>query len=425
MKMKLKRFLALWAALALVLAGCGAPPGDAPASSPPPSSSGEPAQEEDAQEEAAPREPLGSGGVYYEDGVEPLEGEQEVLLRDYMTAYYEALARLEPGDPGEFFAPGSEAQALGNGAIWAFLSGLRGMQRTDLSLVSYRFELTVTGTEENSDGSVSVSASEYSVQNFAAHPEVDSESFGVRHQFTLVWEGGEWLLSGHMQMDSLYYSVMGRLMRPGSGGNVSEGYFEGRLQELLDEAAADTALRLTQGSGGEQEADHPYDREAAVEYAHAWTGQRSGEWPDYGRYGGNCQNYVSQCLLAGGIPMDPYGGAVWKWYGETPNNLAVAAGRSASWSSVDEFLAYAQDNSGYGLAATADAPYYSGRPGDVIHLGNGEDWRHTVLIVDTVEEDGETVDYLVDSNTADLRNFPVSAYAYTSQLLIRIHGWND
>ena len=74
---------------------------------------------------------------------------------------------------------------------------------------------------------------------------------------------------------------------------------------------------------------------------------------------------------------------------------------------------------------TADAPYYSGRPGDVIHLGNGEDWRHTVLIVDTVEEDGETVDYLVDSNTADLRNFPVSAYAYTSQLLIRIHGWND
>ena len=189
MKMKLKRFLALWAALALVLAGCGAPPGDAPASSPPPSSSGEPAQEEDAHEEAAPREPLGSGGVYYEDGVEPLEGEQEVLLRDYMTAYYEALARLEPGDPGEFFAPGSEAQALGNGAIWAFLSGLRGMQRTDLSLISYRFELTVTETEENSDGSVSVSASEYSVQNFAAHPEVDSESFGVRHQFTLVWEG--------------------------------------------------------------------------------------------------------------------------------------------------------------------------------------------------------------------------------------------
>ena len=97
MKMKLKRFLALWAALALVLAGCGAPPGDAPASSPPPSSSGEP-----AQEEAAPREPLGSGGVYYEDGVEPLEGEQEVLLRDYMTAYYEALARLEPGTRGSF-----------------------------------------------------------------------------------------------------------------------------------------------------------------------------------------------------------------------------------------------------------------------------------------------------------------------------------
>ena len=420
--MELIRLAALGAALALALGGCGTPGGasSAPASgAPPASSSGEPAPEE-------PRERLGSGGVYYEEDVEPLEGEQEVLLRDYMTAYYEALARLEPGDPGEFFSPDAEAQALGNGTVWAFLAGLRGMQRTDLSLTSYRFELTVTGVEEEDDGSVSVSATEYSVQNFAAHPEVDSESFGVRHQFTLVWEGGRWLLSGHMQMDSLYYGILGRAMRPGSGGELSSGYYEGRLQELLDAAARDTALRLTQGEEQEVSADHPYDREAAVAYAHRWTGVRSSDWPDYSRYGGNCQNFVSQCLYAGGIPMDPYGYAVWKWYGETPNNLASFYGRSASWSSVEEFLSYAGENAGgYGLAAVPDAPYYSGEPGDVIHLGRDGEWRHTVLIVDTVEEDGETVDYLIDSNTADLRNFPVSAYAYTDQLLIRICGWNE
>ena len=93
---------------------------------------------------------------------------------------------------------------------------------------------------------------------------------------------------------------------------------------------------------------------------------------------------------------------------------------------MEEFLSYAGENAGgYGLAAVPDAPYYSGEPGDVIHLGRDGEWRHTVLIVDTVEEDGETVDYLIDSNTADLRNFPVSAYAYTDQLLIRICGWNE
>ena len=155
-------------------------------------------------------------------------------------------------------------------------------------------------------------------------------------------------------------------------------------------------------------------------------GVRNPGWPDYSRNGGNCQNFVSQCLLAGGIPMDIRSPGIWKWYGSTPNNLAQAAGRSGSWSSVGDFYDYAAANTGYGLSAVVDAPYYTGSPGDVIHLGTGSRWRHTVLITRQVTDDsGETIDYLVCSNTADLIDFPVGAYAYTRQMLIRIDGWND
>ena len=35
------------------------------------------------------------------------------------------------------------------------------------------------------------------------------------------------------------------------------------------------------------------------------------------------------------------------------------------------------------------------------------------------------VDYLLCSNTADLRNFPASAYYYTNRQLTKIIGWND
>lgn len=86
-----------------------------------------------------------------------------------------------------------------------------------------------------------------------------------------------------------------------------------------------------------------------------------------------------------------------------------------------------QANAGYGLIASADAPYYSGQPGDLLHLGPEEgDWRHTVLITDVITDaSGQTVDYLVHSNTADLTDFPASAYPYACQRLIKIYGSNS
>ena len=78
------------------------------------------------------------------------------------------------------------------------------------------------------------------------------------------------------------------------------------------------------------------------------------------------------------------------------------------------------------LSASADAPYYTGEPGDILHMGTEEDWRHTVIITGVVrDESGQTVDYLVASNTAELKNFPAGAYAYTRQMLIKIWGWNE
>jgi hypothetical protein len=124
--------------------------------------------------------------------------------------------------------------------------------------------------------------------------------------------------------------------------------------------------------------------------------------------------------------MDYSAPAQWKWYGDTPSGSYSASGRSPAWSGVNEFLQYVKENSGYGMVAHADAPYYSGEPGDVIHLGVDDDWRHTVMITRVMKNSaGETVDYLVASNTANLLDFPASAYYYTQQMLIKIYGWNE
>lgn len=83
-----------------------------------------------------------------------------------------------------------------------------------------------------------------------------------------------------------------------------------------------------------------------------------------------------------------------------------------------------QANTGSGLVGDAAAPYYTGESGDVIAMGN-DHFRHIVMISEVLtDESGNTVDYLICSNTGDLCDFPAGAYFYTYQQLIKIHGWN-
>lgn len=448
MTVPFSRQLLAFALAALLLAGCAAPPGPQPRDSlhtaspaeeeAPPSAPGPPAEPPAPAEpeQPVPLEPLGIGDAVFADPGDLTPGQQEAVLALFIR-WYDSLARLELRDPADLFAPEAAAQYLGNCAVWRYIVEIRRMQRTDLGLTAYHAELSCRELEENEDGSVTFRLTEDSVQNFRATPDVDSEQKNVYHQFTLLPLGEDrWAVSAHSQLDSLYWTVMGRYAyRPVSASSADAAdtrteaelalYYEERVEELLETARQDVTDRFTRGEEQTVAASRPYDRQKAAAYARQWVGVRNGSWPDYSRNGGNCQNFVSQCLLAGGIPMDVCRPGIWKWYGSTPNNLPQAAGRSAAWSAVSEFLEYARDNTGYGLAAAVDAPYYTGRVGDVIHLGTAGRWRHTVLITGLVEDGaGNIEDYLICSNTADLRDFPVSAYAYTQQLLIRIEGWN-
>ena len=43
----------------------------------------------------------------------------------------------------------------------------------------------------------------------------------------------------------------------------------------------------------------PYDRKAALRYAHRWAYSRNPAYYDYENLGGDCTNFASQCLYAG------------------------------------------------------------------------------------------------------------------------------
>ena len=49
---------------------------------------------------------------------------------------------------------------------------------------------------------------------------------------------------------------------------------------------------------------HPYDRQAAVDYAHRWAYHRNPNFYNFDELGGDCTNFASQCLYAGTRVMD-------------------------------------------------------------------------------------------------------------------------
>ena len=250
---------------------------------------------------------------------------------------------------------------------------------------------------------------ESNVTYFAGLNGIPSEQFGIKHTFTLRGVGDRWLIVRHWSDDNAYYSAdYDRTTHQDKNFPAITDYIEAR-RDLPREGLSVTAA-----------ADHPYDREAAWAYMLTWVGKRNPAFMAYDDYGGNCMNFGSQVLAAGGIPMDTNGGyeTGWYWYSASQTTLP--------WVNVGWFLEYAAAEREHGLVAVVNAPYFTGETGDIITMGVEEPANHTTVILDTIkDENGVVVDYLLCSNTADLRNFPASAYYYTNRQLTKIIGWND
>ncbi|MBQ8892821.1 MAG: amidase domain-containing protein [Clostridia bacterium] len=332
---------------------------------------------------------------------------QRQLVVGWLDLYYESLATLTLQSSAELFT--TDASRWSDRLV-DYQIIQRAMQAQDLTLTFFRYTAEVVAAEPTETG-VSVELRVDDIQQFTACPGVQSRRFQVWFTFQLAEQNGTWYLTDYM--DSFREIYTQRYPE----ATYEEDYWSGKIDELPDLFALWAEPSLP---GEEPACSNPYDRQAAAEYAQAYCISRNSAWADYSEKGGNCQNYVSQCLLAGGIPMDYTDPA--QWNSETGGSEI----RSPSWAWVQGFAAYAAENTGYGLSAEVDVPYYSGNIGDVLQMGLEENCHHSTVIVGLVQdEQGKTVDYLLNSNTANLQNFPASAYPYPYRSLIRIYGWNE
>jgi hypothetical protein len=154
----------------------------------------------------------------------------------------------------------------------------------------------------------------------------------------------------------------------------------------------------------------------AVEYARRWALSRNPLFADFTGGGGNCTNFVSQCLLAGSSVMDftPTFG----WYYRTIDDRAPA------WSGVEslfDFLTKSNDFSGISsqgpFASIARTPEEIA-VGDVVQLANSTgDFYHTLII--SGFSDG---DILVCAQSNDALDRPLSSYNFATMRILHVLG---
>lgn len=354
-----------------------------------------------------------------------LSSEQKAVLQQYALLYAQTLATLEPQDISGLYYDLQSSEYYINKTAFEVLVTVRNMSDRDLKLEQCSVTYNITDAY-TSNGKTYVSVLEDNSQKFKFIDDV-SQSFIIQHQFVMEQQEERWYIKSHAHEEDFYLLTEEAWEKfSGSPETVS--------QNVIDAVIADTQENidwLQQNYLNKTEektaTDTNYDRQAAVSYANSWVGERNytGVYLAYDAFGGNCQNFASQCLYAGGLNMDHKGYSQWKFYSKTLNEYATAQGRSYSWTGVEPFFNYCRDNTSGGIVAHTDWGIAYTQKGDVIQVGAMGQWRHSVFVTDVIyDENGYADEIIIASNTADRISYPLSAYIYTAPRLIHIVGQN-
>ena len=355
-----------------------------------------------------------------------LDKDIENLIIEYMDEYYKSIHTLKEYDLTYLFS--NQEQADINQTAISLLIESRLLKNNDLHLTDAYYDLEVLSVK-NEKNKIIVEVEEDSYVNFSFMSDIQSKSFNISNIFTFEKVGEEYKIAEYFKIQDFFVMISNKYEEEKDLDKIKQDYLN-IIKENILKTEDDYASYLAGTGHTPLTCDNDYNREKAISYSYKWIKERNPKW--YKSPDSNCQNYASQVLYVGGIPMDIKGNYLsqWKFYSPADEQWVIIKeekkrGISYSWINVKKFREYVNKNKGYGLCAKADVNLFYGEPGDIIQVGYLDSQKHTVVVSDTYEKDGKVIDILVNSNTIDLENYPMSAYSYPYYSLIKIYGWNN
>ena len=354
-----------------------------------------------------------------------VDKEIEDVIVEFLNVYYNSIKELKENDMTYLFKDSTSEQALINQTAVSLLIETRNLKQNELSLDTANYDLDFIEVNTNGNA-VNVTVLENNYLNFNFMKEIESKIYNIENEFTLEKVDGKYKITKYNKVQDFF--VMITDLYSGGGktklDQIKQDYLD-LINEKLKKDRKDYNDFLNGTGINRKTCDHEYNREEALKQT-VWVNKRDPEWMEFDS---NCQNFASQVLYSGGIPMDYTGSASqylqWKGYDYSYNESETASGLVYTWTYVPYFREYALNNTGYGLCATVDENLYYAEAGDVIHVGTTGPTRHALVVIGDYKKDGKTIDILVNSNTVDLENYPISAYSYPYVSLIKVYGWNE
>ena len=156
----------------------------------------------------------------------------------------------------------------------------------------------------------------------------------------------------------------------------------------------------------------PYDRDAAVRYAHQWAHGRNPQYSNYDDLGGDCTNFASQCIYAGSGIMNHT--PTFGWYYYDTNRKAPA------WTGVEylyNFLTRKKPSIG---PFAKEVSIRELLLGDMVQLSfDGVEFQHSPVVVRSGENASEL---LLAAHTDDADYRPLDTYPYVLARFLHIPG---
>ena len=361
---------------------------------------------------------------------EDIDKDIQNTIVKYMDSYFKSITTLKEIDMTNLFCDDAYEEAYINKTAISLLINSRKLERNKMTISNAKYDIVFDDINKR-NGLITVKILENDYLHFDFMKGIESKAYGIENTFVLKEVGDTYKIKSLRKVQDFYVMITNEYKTGKSDKDakkeldkMKEDYISDFKDEVSDfktylnryENKKDTITKTC---------DYKYDRTKALSYAKKYVTNRNSEWSNFSEYGGNCQNFASQVVYNGGVPMDLQGDAIWKFYGETLNETKNKSGRSPSWTGVTFFYDYAKANEGYGLCAEVDINPFYAEAGDIGQVGYNNIYKHTVVIIGNIKDNnGKITDLLINSNSLNLENYPLSGYVYPNKRVIKILGWN-
>ncbi len=155
-----------------------------------------------------------------------------------------------------------------------------------------------------------------------------------------------------------------------------------------------------------------YNRKFAINYAKKWALSRNPNYYDYQGIGGDCTNFVSQCIFSG-INIMNYRRSL-GWYYINAND------KSPSWTGVNYLHNFITSNKSVGPYGV-ETDLSQLEAGDFIQLSNnGSNYTHSLILTRIDNTDASTPNYYVCAHTYDVYEKNLFDYNFKTMRCVHI-----